>query len=103
MKTLACPECHQVMHRVEVVTPQTASVGRSQLARHCTFHHVIPALEAMLAGMADRYLSVNQILALTEILCPGCGLVLREDNGLYVRLGNRTQQVCSQLCLRSFS
>jgi RNase P subunit RPR2 len=100
MKTLACPECHEVMHRVDKVTARTEQAGISQLSRHCTTNHVIPAMEAMLAWVANQHYTLQQALDYTQISCYTCGTMLRFDTHLYVRKHTRTIQVCSTRCQR---
>lgn len=100
MKTLACPECHEVMHRVEKVTARTEQAGISQLSRHCTTNHVIPAMEAMLAGIASENYTLQQVYDYTQISCYTCSTILHFDTHLYVRKSNRTIQVCSTRCQR---
>jgi len=98
MKTLACPECHEVMHRVETVTRQTEQAGISQLSRHCTQLHVVPQMELMLASVASMNVPLDHVLAVTSITCVGCGIPLHHDTHLYVRKFGRTIQCCSTRC-----
>jgi hypothetical protein len=98
MKTLACPECHQVMHRVEKITPRTEQAGISQLSRHCTMLHVVPQMEAMLEGVASMNLPLDHVLGVTEITCANCGILLDHETFLYVRKYGRTIQCCSTSC-----
>ena len=98
MQKLMCPDCQEVMQQVERVTVRTSKVGINTLARHCSELHVVPAMERMLVYTANLGISCEELLEMTEILCPGCGATLHEDSDLYVRKNGRTILCCSKQC-----
>lgn len=103
MFVLKCPTCGELVHRVKVRTEANTQAGINALAWHAANQHLIPQIEAHLIYTASLTgsgkVTLEHLMNITSVTCPGCKQDIVEDSYLYARVGSRTRLCCSQWCL----